>query len=57
MTKASKPSRGKLDPPGRWKEFVRYLRDTNKGVPLKELLKNYKRSDYKKFCKTYKTRY
>ncbi len=43
----------KLDPPGRWKEFVRYLVDSNRGVPLKTLLKDYKPKDYKTFCKKF----
>ena len=41
----------KLEPAGRWREFVRYMMATNKGVPLKTLLKNYKKEDYKKFCR------
>ena len=49
MTKPGKKT--KLEPAGRWKEYVKYLLETNKNVPLKELLKNYKKSDYKNFCK------
>lgn len=56
MTKKTKTTQ-KLDPPGRWKEFVRYLLDTKRGTPLKQLLKNYKPQDYKNFCKKFKVRY
>ena len=47
----------KLLPAGRWKEYVRYLLETNRDVPLKELLKNYKKSDYQKFCKKHCVHY
>jgi hypothetical protein len=47
----------KLKPGGRWKEYVRYMMETNKGVPLKTLLKNYKKEDYKKFCKKHCVHY
>ena len=50
MTKPKKNK--KLKPAGRWKQFVQHLVDTNPRTPLKELLKNYKKKDYKKFCKT-----
>ena len=49
--------KAKLKPAGRWKEYVSYLLETNKNVPLKELLKNYKPSDYKKFCKNHCVHY
>ena len=52
-----KQKKEKLEPAGRWREFVRYLMETNKGVPLKTLLKNYKRSEYKSFCKKYRVHY
>jgi len=54
MTKKKKP---KLDPPGRWKEFVRFLVDSNRGTPLKKLLKNYTPQDYTKFCKKFPVKY
>ena len=47
----------KLDPPGRWKEYVRFLMHSNPKKPLKSLLKNYKKEDYKRFCKEYKAKY
>ena len=40
----------------RWREFVRYLVQTNRGVPLKTLLKTYKQKDYTEFCKKYKNK-
>ena len=55
MTKQKKKT--KLEPAGRWKEYVKYLLETNKNVPLKELLKNYKKSDYKNFCKKHCVHY
>ena len=59
MTKQKKKAKtsSKLEPAGRWKEYVRYLLETNKNVPLKELLKNYKKSDYKNFCKKHCVQY
>ena len=59
MTKQKKKTKtsSKLEPAGRWKEYVKYLLETNKNVPLKELLKNYKKSDYTKFCKNHKCVY
>ena len=54
---AKKKKSEKLKPVGRWREFVHFLMETNKGVPLKTLLKNYKKSDYKKFCKNHCVHY
>ena len=34
-----------------WKLYVEFLVNKNKGKPLKELLQNYSKSDYKKFQK------
>ena len=54
MTKSKpkkKPS-AKLKPAGRWRQFVQHLMDRYPRTPLKELLKNYKKKDYRKFCKT-----
>jgi len=34
-----------------WKLYVQFLVRKNRGKPLKELLKNYSKSDYKKFQK------
>jgi hypothetical protein len=48
--KTSKKSK-KLNPAGRWKEYVKYLVETHKNVPLKKLLQTYKKSDYTNFCK------
>ena len=52
-----KNKKEKLKPAGRWREYVRFLMETNKGVPLKILLKNYKKTDYKKFCKNHCVHY
>jgi len=53
----TKKTKEKLKPAGRWREFVRFLMETNKGVPLKTLLKNYKKTDYQKFCKNHCVHY
>jgi hypothetical protein len=50
MTKPKKKT--KLKPAGRWRQFVQHLMDSNPRTPLKELLKKYKKKDYKKICKT-----
>ena len=53
MTKVKKPKKKtKLKSAGRWRQFVKHLMDLNPRTPLKELLKNYKKKDYKEFCKT-----
>ena len=49
--------KAKLKPAGRWKEYVRYLLETHKNTPLKQLLQNYKKADYKKFCKNHCVHY
>ena len=49
MTKPKKKT--KLKPAGRWRQFVQHLMDSNPRTPLKELLKKYKKKDYKIFVK------
>ena len=41
----------KLLPAGRWKEYVRYLLETQKIIPLKKILKIIKRLTIKFFVK------
>ena len=49
--KNKKPKKCKKETPKTWKRYVQFLLKTNKGKPLKELLKNYSKADYKKFQK------
>jgi len=57
MKQKKQKKKTKLLPAGRWKEYVRYLLETNPDIPLKKLLSNYKKEDYKKFCKTHCVHY
>ena len=46
-----KKTKVKKEKPKTWKRYVEFLVSKNKGKPLKELLKNYSKADYKKFQK------
>jgi len=41
----------KKEKPKMWKRYVDFLVRKNRGKPLKEILKNYSKADYKKFQK------
>ena len=47
----TKHKKSNKNPTGKWRQYVKYMMDKNPRVPLKDLLKNYKKKDYKKFCK------
>jgi len=43
--------------PSMWRKYVKYLIKKNPGKALKQLLKNYSKSEYEKFKKKSKTVY
>ncbi len=51
MKTKTKVKKCKKEKPKTWKRYVEFLVKKNPGKPLKELLKNYSKADYKKFQK------
>jgi len=49
--KKKKKKTCKKEKPQMWKRYVDFLVRKNRGKPLKEILKNYSKADYKKFQK------